>query len=167
MSVRIPVVVLPVFALLAGCPQVDDQPTATEDPGVVIDADIVGSWLSTGDDVSALLIASSVTEVSATFEDDGTYTVVATDTNNGTTNFTGTYTVDTSTDPASITISQESPYAATVEGIWAVDGTTMTYEIIQTTPDLGFAPPTPASGFGTSTGTGLQPGDNTQVYQAQ
>ena len=41
----------------------------------------------------------------------------------------------------------------------------MTYEVVQTVPDYGYTPPTPTSGFGTTSGPGVSAGDNVQIYR--
>lgn len=53
-----------------------------------------------------------------------------------------------------IKLNQTSPTAITAEGIFEVseDNESMKYEIIQTEPSLGVAPPTAADGFGSSGG---------------
>jgi hypothetical protein len=79
----------------------------------------------------------------------------------------GTFVADEGTSPATIVLTQTSPYAATAEGIYQVDGDTLTYEVVQTQPDYGFLPPTPETGFGSTSGTGLNPGDNIQIYRRQ
>lgn len=154
------------FALvLAGCPAEETTaPTATEEP--MEDPAIVGDWVSEGDDVSPLLTLFATVAVDATFLADGSYTVVTTDSSDASVTYTGTYTVDESTDPATITVEQAAPTAATATGIWAIetDGS-MRYEIIQTTPDIGFMPPTVAGGFGSSSGPNLAADANIQVFQ--
>lgn len=168
---------LPLFLVLGavlstGCPSVDDGDT---DP-VATDTDVTpaptqtedgihGDWVSAGDDVSTLL-AFSYEQIDASFESDGTYLVVATDGDGGTTDFAGTYVVDISTTPPTIVLTQTTPTAAVAEGIWQVEADgSLTYEVIQTTPDIGFAPPTPAGGFGSSSGPGLAAGANVQIYR--
>ncbi len=174
---------LPLAVLFAGC---DDDGTDTDngsdvdsgDTDVGTDTDagtdamasaIVGDWNSSGDDVAPLLSGAPAlfADIDAAFEADGTYEVIATNTDGNATTFTGTYTVDTSTDPHGITLTQTVPQEATSVGIFEVDGTTMTYEVVQTVPDFGFVAPTPATGFGSTSGNGLAADVNTQVYQAQ
>jgi hypothetical protein len=75
--------------------------------------------------------------------------------------------VDASTSPGSITLTQASPYAATAVGIYQVDGDTLTYEVVQTLPDYGFTPPTSETGFGSTSGPGLDADVNIQIYQRQ
>lgn len=168
MSIRVPVPFLALASmLLVGCPEVDPEPTATDDPEPTIESPIVGDWISSGDDVSALLQSINTVEVTASFMDDGTYEVISTDDQGGTYSFTGTFTVDDTTTPMGIVVTQETPFQAVAEGIWTVEGTTLTYEVTQTSPDIGFAPPTVEGGFGSTTGPNLATGDNTQIFQAQ
>lgn len=165
MSIRTSVQFLSFALLLGGCPEVITEPTDSGEEPVLIEAEIVGDWLSSGDDVSAYLRTFSIVEVTASFRDDGSYEVLS-ETTDGTVNtLTGTYTVDTSTDPATVSINQDTPYNASVEGIWAVDGDVLTYEIVQTSPTVGnVAPPTVEGGFGSS--VGIDEGDNIQIFQA-
>ncbi|HQU97021.1 MAG TPA: hypothetical protein PLO39_12810, partial [Saprospiraceae bacterium] len=53
-----------------------------------------------------------------------------------------------------IKLNQTSPTALTAEGIFEVsaDNKTMKYEVVQTEPSLGIAPPTAAGGFGSTAG---------------
>lgn len=127
---------------------------------------LVGDWLSTGDDLSDLF-APYFSELTAHFAADGTYTASATGTTGHVYDFAGTYVDDTSTSPASITLSQTSPSAATALGIYAVDGDTLTYEVAQTEPDQGYTPPTPESGFGSTSGPSIDAGVNVQTYRRQ
>ena len=53
----------------------------------------------------------------------------------------------------------------TSEGIFKVENTTLTYEIVQTEPDISAVPPTASAGFGSSNGGALG-NSNIQVYQA-
>lgn len=130
---------------------------------------IVGEWLSEGEDISELFAGAPFSYVSivATFGGDGSYTVVATNDEGQVGTLTGTYTVDTSTEPGAITLEQATPYAATAVGIWDVEGDTLTYEVVQTVPDYGYVPPTPETGFGTTSGPNIDPGVNVQVYVRQ
>ncbi|MED5371380.1 MAG: hypothetical protein VX899_10230 [Myxococcota bacterium] len=165
------------LALTIGCVPDDVDDTNTDDTQTQDDTGtddtgeetpvITGDWLSEGEDVSEVLGLYGYVKVDATFNDDGTYTVVSTDGDGATTTFSGTYTADTSTDPHSIVLSQTQPSEATAEGIYAIDGTTMQYEVVQTVPDYGFTAPTPESGFGSTSGPGLSAGQNLQVFQRQ
>ena len=168
-----------VLALLVGCfpddydtlgdPPNGGGPVVTDDSGGPVEGPaIVGEWLSQGPDLSELFAGDPFyyERVVATFGAEGSYRVAATDTSNETYVLSGTYTVGLGTEPATIVLTQTEPYAASAEGIWRVetDGT-LTYEVVQTVPDYGFSPPTPAGGFGSTTGPNLDPGDNVQVYR--
>ena len=123
---------------------------------------IVGDWLSEGDNLSGLF--NGISKVEAHFKANLSYTASATATNGAVYDFAGTYTVDTSTLPCGITASQTSPQITTAVGIWQVDGNTMRYEVAQTSPDQGFSPPTPEGGFGSTSGPNVDPGVNIQTY---
>lgn len=128
------------------------------------DLALVGDWRSEGDGISPLLQYFDIVRVDATFAADGTYLVTSLDADGQQTEYVGTYVADDGTTPGSVTLTQSSPYVATSVGIWQVDGTTLTYEVAQTQPDYGWSPATPESGFGSTTGGNLDPGDNVQVY---
>ena len=120
----------------------DSDTDADTDADTDTDAgnDIVGDWLSSGDDVSVLFQSEMFDYVliEVDFASDNTYTVTATDGSGSTYDLAGTFVTDTSTQPASIVLSQSSPYNATAEGIYDIDGDTMTYEVVQTVPDYGY-----------------------------
>ena len=128
---------------------------------------LVGTWVSEGDDISDMFAAPpfEYQRITADFRDDGSYTVTSVDGGGTPYELVGTYVVDTSTTPAAVSLSQTSPYDAEAEGIWAVQGSMLTYEVVQTVPDFGFSPPTPDGGFGSTAGSGLEPGMNVQVYR--
>jgi hypothetical protein len=140
----------------------DDDPTAPEtttDP-------IVGTWLSEGANIPIGLRVTPfrVVKIVATFNENKTYTVVQTDSSNVETTLTGTYinSESGSTDNLAgsatngskiwnIVATQSAPYAVTSTGIYAVKGSDMTYEIVQTTPAIpGVDAPTPEGGFGST-----------------
>ncbi|MEQ1505183.1 MAG: hypothetical protein ABMB14_23320 [Myxococcota bacterium] len=131
------------------------------------DGTIVGDWVSAGDDRSPLFAADpfAYQRVDATFEADGSYVVTTVTPDGAAIDLVGSYTVDDGTTPATIALSQQTPYVAEAEGIYAVDGGTMTYEVVQTVPDYGFTPPTPATGFGSTGGPGFDAGANVQIYR--
>jgi hypothetical protein len=139
-----------------------DTDTDTE-PAV---QDITGEWVSSGSGIAPLFAEDpfSWVLVEASFSSGGAYAAHAVDGAGTSFDFAGTYTVDTSTVPGTIEIAQTAPYAAVAVGIWQVDGGVLTYEVAQTIPDYGFGPPTPESGFGSTTGDGLTPGALTQTY---
>lgn len=167
---------LPALLLLAtactGNPYKDDSSgdSGTDSP---VDSEpaapaLLGSWLSEGENISPLFQSSFFNYVSiqAVFNADLSYEVVATDAEGASTTLTGSFVVDTSTTPAGIVLTQATPSAVTAEGIWQVEGTLMTYEVVQTDPNpYGFVAPTPETGFGSTSGPGLNPGDNVQKYE--
>lgn len=146
-----------------------DTGSDTETGGDTGPDSIVGDWLSDGDNISVLFAGDPFNYVSILchFGGDGTYTVQATDVDGQQGTLSGTYAADNTTEPGTIVLTQANPYTATAEGIWDVSGTTLTYEVVQTDPDYGFAPPTPESGFGTTSGPNIEPGVNVQVYVSQ
>lgn len=150
----------------SGDPDTSD-PDDTDDTDVTDAPAIVGTWRSQGADLSDLFAGEpfNYVDVQAIFRANGRSEVHATDQDGATADLIGTYTVDLSTSPATIVVLQTSPYEATASGIWAVSGDTLTYEVVQTVPDYGFVPPTPSSGFGTTSGPNLDPGTNVQTYQ--
>lgn len=157
-----------VMMIVAGCKKEED---AVVTP-VAKDA-IVGTWVSEGLNVPyGLRVAPfKVVKITATFNENKSYTVVQVDSANVSTTFTGTitYSESSSSDTVStsttknakiwnIVANQATPSVVTSTGIFAISGTNMTYEIIQTSPALGVTPPTPAAGFGsTSVGTTKYP----------
>ncbi|MFA6541029.1 MAG: hypothetical protein WCT99_05445 [Bacteroidota bacterium] len=154
--------------LVIGCKKDEDTTVAptTKDP-------IVGVWVSEGANVPyGLKVAPfKIIKIVATFNENKSYTVVQTDSANVQTTFTGTITYSESqySDTASASVTkgakifdivanQATPSVVTSTGIYAISGTNMSYEIIQTSPALGVNPPTPAKGFGsTSVGTTAYP----------
>ena len=127
---------------------------------------IEGNWLSQGADLSELLANEpfNYVRVDAMFEANGDYSVIGEDADGETYPLSGTWTTVAGT-PGTITLTQTEPYDATAFGIWQVDGSVLTYEVVQTAPDYGFQPPSAGAGFGSSTGPGLSPGVNVQTYR--
>ena len=114
-----------------------------------------GEWLSAGADVAPLLAGApfNIDSIKADFSTNLTYTVTSYSAGVATV-LTGTY-IQTESgvgDIWNITVNQTAPSALTSEGIFEVTGDNMTYEIVQTQPDIGVAPPTAAAGFGSSGG---------------
>ena len=134
----------------------DSTPTA---PEVQVD-EIVGTWISEAVDVAPGLIATlKTTKIIATFKDDKTYQVVATDSAGASVTYSGTYTTteNTGTTIKSIVLNQTAPTSVTSTGIYQVDASGfLTYEVIQTTPAIaGFSAPTAAAGFGSTSYNGV------------
>lgn len=152
---------------LACLPDDVDSPAAT-DQDAAASGGLAGDWLSEGDDVSPLFASDpfNYTTIDASFGTDGSYQVVVTDDSGQSGTLTGTYTADTSTTPAAITLQQSTPYTAVASGIFEITGDLLTYEVVQTSPDYGFVPPTPESGFGSTSGPDLEAGVNVQTYVA-
>jgi hypothetical protein len=145
----------------------DTDADADSDADSDADLDLVGTWLSTGDDLSDLFAADpfNYVRVDADFASSGSFTVTVRDVDGQTGTLTGSYAASDATNPGTVTLSQTAPYEATASGIWQVQGGVLTYEVVQTSPDYGFVPPTPASGFGTTSGPNLSPGENVQIYR--
>ncbi|MDP2311809.1 MAG: hypothetical protein Q8P41_02820 [Pseudomonadota bacterium] len=129
--------------------------------------DIHDAWVSEGDDISVLFSAPpfAYVRIEATFNADASYVVTTTDGEGATADLTGTFVTDDSTNPGTITLTQATPYDATAVGIWQVERDTLSYEVVQTLPDYGFVPPTPDTGFGSTSGPGVAADSNVQIYQ--
>ena len=134
---------------------------------------LYGTWVSEGANVAPLLFSLFGTaRVEATFNSNGSYEVVQTDTAGASVTLSGTFTMTKSSvgNIFEITANQTSPAALTSEGIFEINSTatpyTMQYEIVQTSPDIGATPPTPSAGFGSTNGGGLGT-INIQTYVRQ
>lgn len=112
---------------------------------------LTGAWFSEGGNLSESDMEAGVIRIEATFNEDGTYEINTRRVRNNTAS--GTYEVDRTTSPASIILNQEEPEEATFEGIWSVSQAVLTWEVVQTDPDLGLDPATPSGGFGSAEGT--------------
>jgi len=157
-----------------------DEETTTEP--VVVDP-IVGTWVSEGANVPyGLSVAPfNVSKIVAVFNANKSYTITQTDKSNVTTTLTGTFTntASTSTDASAtygtqgatiynIVANQATPASITATGIYAISGTKMTYEVIQTTPALsGVSAPTAVGGFGSTTIAGTKYAIYVQKYVKQ
>lgn len=167
-----------VAVLFTSCTKDD---TTTTEP--TVQDPIVGAWVSEGANVAygLKLAPFKVKKIVATFNENKSYTVVQTDSSNVTTTFTGTYTnpVSTNTDTLStsatkgakiynIVANQATPSTVTATGIYAINGTNMSYEVIQTSPALtGVNAPTAAGGFGSTTIGGVKYAIYVQKYVKQ
>lgn len=159
------------FALLAfsvvavSCSKEDDK---DDKPTTATKVGIQGEWSSAGTDVAPLLVTLFQTDsIYANFKTDMSYAVEQYDTSGAKLTLTGVYTQTKSGtgDIYTIKVEQSTPAALVSEGIFEVSGTTMRYEIVQTSPDIGAVPPTAAAGFGSTNGGALGT-LNVQVYQA-
>lgn len=167
-----------ILALLLGCVPDDWDGTGWPPDGVDTDvvadtADtdpdgpaIVGDWVSEGADLSELFAGSpfNYVRIEATFRADGRCGSAIENGDGDVAETAGTCAI-TAGSPGKIVVTQADPYAATAVGIWQVDGGVLTYEVVQTVPDYGYSPPTPASGFGSTEGPGLGAGVNVQTYR--
>lgn len=129
---------------------------------------IQGRWQSSGDNVAPILVTSFGTDsIYAEFRTDFTYLVEQYDSTGAKLDLVGTYTQDESSVSGiwTITVQQSAPNSLTSEGIFEINGTTMRYEIAQTSPEVvGVTPPTPEGGFGSTSG-GAFDDINIQVYE--
>ncbi len=125
-------------------------------PPVIQDSNpIVGTWVSENIDIAVGLKATLKTKkIIATFNDNNTYTVVATDSTNAAVTYSGTYTSTTNTGTTirNIVLNQTVPTSVTSTGIFQVDAKgNLKYEVIQTTPAIpGFTAPVASEGFGST-----------------
>jgi hypothetical protein len=121
---------------------------------------MVGTWLSDGANVAPGLAATLKTKsITATFNSNNTYTVVATDSSNASVTYSGTFTTakNNNTSIRNITLNQTVPASVTSTGIYRVTAKgVLSYEVIQTTPAInGFTAPTAAGGFGSTAYNGV------------
>lgn len=129
---------------------------------------LLGKWLSTGDDLSPLFQEFNFDTVIMQFNVDGSYTYYSRSVSGNVNSVTGNFIQEKSnvTGIWTITLNQQTPVVATVEGIFSLENTSpvkMTYETAQTNPAVpGLTPPTPEAGFGS---TGNFGSSNTQVYR--
>ena len=136
---------------------------------------LYGSWVSQGADVAPLLAGAPFnnTKITATFKDDGSYSVVSFDTSNKEIDYAGTYQIMPSTVSNIIQIrcSQVMPSTAQAEGMYQIDMSTtparMQYEVVQTQPTNGLQPPSPDKGFGSTIYNGTQISTLIQKYSRQ
>lgn len=134
-----------------------------------VDPDLVGTWLSTGDNIAPLLqliFQNQIDSIYATFGDDQTYSVRQVQLDASVIAYAGVYSANASSvgNIWTIQLEQSVPSTATVEGIYEIDLTvqpdTMLYEVVDIA--LGI-PPTPQGGFGSTNGGALGM-DNVQKY---
>jgi len=136
--------------LYVGCNSSEDTPI----PPVEQDK-IVNTWISEGAGVApGLVVTLKTVKITATFNANNTYSVIAKDSTGAEVTYSGTYSVSENTGITirSIILNQTSPTSVTSQGIYEVDSKgMMRYEVIQTTPAItGFTAPVPAEGFGST-----------------
>jgi len=106
--------------LYVGCNSSDDE---TVTPPVEQDK-IVNTWISEGAGVAPGLVTLLKTvKITATFNSNNTYTVIAKDSAGAEVTYSGTYSVseNTGTTIRSITLNQSAPTSVTSQGIYEVD----------------------------------------------
>lgn len=149
----------------ADAPGTDSSPADTGNVEITLE----GTWLSEGDNVAPLLVQlTHAVSISAVFGPQA-FTVDTVDDQGQMVQQVGVYTAEPSGvgNIFNITLEQTMPQALTVEGIFEIDDSVspaiLTYEVVQTEPDVGAVPPTAAGGFGsTSFGSDL-----TQIFVRQ
>ena len=150
---------------LAACSDDDDSPgTGTNPP---VPDEWVGVWLSTGADIAPLLVnLFGYDTVRVTMNDDNTVVLETHPAGGAWATTNGVYTV--TEEPAGNVHSIAINYTAfEQEGIIEVIAGTpdaMWLEVVQTVPDIGAVPRTPASGFGSDPALGVL---NIQKYVRQ
>lgn len=132
-----------------------------EDPvGVIDDTDeIVGTWISQGDDVAPGFTPFATDSIIAIFDEDDTYEVRQYYGGSAQpVELSGTYTMGDQDegDIRGITLTQTNPQSLTAQGIFQVSGSTMQYEVLDVSQGT---PPTVEGGFGSSVVGGQQTGD--------
>jgi hypothetical protein len=120
--------------------------------------EIVGTWVSAGTHVAPGLVAFKVDSLRVTFNANATYQMQQyADGQSTPVGLSGTYQVAAGAAGSirGITVNQTQG-AVTATGIFRVTGNGMTYEIIQSAPEIpGFTPPTVTAGFGSSAYNGV------------
>lgn len=124
---------------------------------------IVGTWVSQGSGNVALGLAAffKTAKIDAEFNENGTYNVVSIDSSGSAVTFTGNWQAGEPNTAGirTIVLTQQTPTSLTSSGIFQIEGTNMTYEVIQTEPALdGVSAPTPTGGFGSTVSGGQQTG---------
>lgn len=132
--------------------------------------DIEGIWTAGGADIAPIL-ADTLTLITLRFKADSTYIIELSNTSGLLTALSGTYSVHKSSgvnDIYPLSLHQTLPFAAELMGIFeineVIEPEELTFEYIQTLPDLGYTPPTAESGFG-STNNGNWGTNNINRFQ--
>jgi len=131
------------------------------DPEEIITPDdpklaITGVWTAGGTDIAPLL-ADSITQITMRFKADSTYIIEITNSSGLNSSSSGIFSVDKDgglNDIYPVSLSQTLPSGATLKGIFeineVIEPEEMTFELVQTTPNIGFTPPTAGDGFGST-----------------
>lgn len=140
--------------------------SSTGDDAEAVEA-IVSEWVSEGaaNVAPGLQMIAKTARINASFAKNNTYNVVSIDSAGAEVTFKGTFTVgeETATGVRAITLQQTEPTTVVSKGIFKIEGTTMTYEVIQTEPNIGAEAPTVEGGFGST----LVNGNPTGVFWVQ
>lgn len=128
-----------------------------------------GEWLSEGSNIAPILVTFA-SKIEATFNTDGTYSVLQTDPNGGQITLTGTYAQEASSVDGiwNITLNQAAPSTLTAEGIFSIEGDDLKYEVAQTDPEIsGVTKPTAEGGFGSTSGGAFGEGNIQKFVRVQ
>ena len=134
---------------LAACGDDDDDNGGGTNPPVP-DA-WVGTWLSAGADVAPLLVnLFQYDSVRVTMNDDNTVLLETHPAGGAWTSLPGVYTVTESVsgDVDAIAINYTAFEQEGIVQVWTASPDSLYLEVVQTVPDIGAVPRTPASGFG-------------------
>ncbi len=127
--------------------------TSSNDEDDLVD-ELVGTWVSEGAGNVAIGLAAffQTAKIDAVFEENGSYNVVSIDSSGAAVTFTGTFQTgdETPSGIRTIRLQQNEPVSVVSEGIFQIDGNDMTYEVIQTEPNIGAEAPTVEGGFGST-----------------
>ncbi|MFH0883791.1 MAG: hypothetical protein V2A56_12450 [bacterium] len=161
----VPVLVLGLAISFTGCSKDDDNGTTPTEQ--TVEEQLVGEWLSAGDNVAVLLVVLfNYDSVLVTFGSDNTVTLNS-HVNGGawTGELAGVFSI-TESDTGSIHSISLNYTSFEQEGIiqLAADGDSFQLEAVQTVPDIGATVPTPEAGFGADVSLGTI---NIQTYVKQ
>ena len=140
---------------LTACGDDDDNGTGTN-PNPTTDI-WVGVWESIEGDVAPLLVAVyDYDTVRVTFNENNTVLLETHVRDGAWGTQSGTYQVteSASSDIDAIVVDYPGSYQEGIVQFWSASPDSMWLEVVQTVPDLGSAPRTPASGFGSDPGLG-------------
>ncbi len=132
---------------------------------------VAKSWVSEGDDVAAKLAEPPYryVRIVATFHEDYTYDIEATDAEGGVFPSNGDFITKESTVEGitRIMLFEQSPHEFAYEGMFEIDSSVtpnvMRYEVVQVEPYAGLEPPDEEEGFGSTNGGAYGDG-YVQVY---
>ena len=143
---------------LGACSSDDDDDDGTGGGGPVIPEIWEGSWLSAGTDVAPILVnVFSYDSVRVTFNDDNTLVLESHILDGAWSTLNGVYTVTESSNNEidAIAINYTAFEQEGIIQFWTASPDSMYLEAVQTVPDLGAVPRTPADGFGSDPSLGV------------